>query len=72
MPEFKRSDLLGREVWWCSNEQEAEELVGQGVSRGEIYTQWERRLLFELRENPALVKKMDECKQIFQGRIVHD
>ena len=65
----KLSNLLGREVWFAKDEPDAQGLMLAGISRGDIYTEWERRLLWELRENKSLVAKADEIKQMFYGTI---
>ena len=61
--------LLKREVWYTVNDQEADELKAKGIPAGDIYTEWERRLLWELRDNPALVAKADKVKTMFYGTI---
>ena len=64
------SQLLGRTAWWVKNDAEAQDLVDAGFAPGNIYTEWERRLLWELRDNPDLISKADEVKGLFYGTII--
>jgi len=62
------SQILQREVYCVGNEKDAQELVSQGVSRGDIFCGWEQVMLREIAStNRQLALKMGEIKQLFQG-----